>query len=406
MKPLEGITIVELGVYVAVPNATRQLSDWGATVIKVESPTGEKGRWGGGAVNMPIKPDCNPYFAISNSGKEMVCLDLKTQDGLNILYDLLSKADVFASNFRYGSLVRLGLDYETLHARFPKLVCAYFNGYGFEGPEKDRPGYDMTAFWSKAGILNHIREPEVVPHIPPGGIGDTAAASNLAAGILAALIHRDKTGEGQQVTSSLLAAGVWCNAVQITAGQDRDQNDGLQPLRSPISYKQWRNPFYHIYECADGKVFYLLGGGGLKMHATLKAIGLGELTEDPRFADFATMKKNSGELYDRMIELFKTKTSQEWFKIFNDLDAPCEILSTNCDVSVDEQVWANNFMTHMTCPNGYVYAIPNSPVDFSSMEKTQTQHAHYVGQDTAKVLAEFGYTEEQIQDLKDRAVIK
>ena len=406
MKPLEGITIVELGVYVAVPNATRQLSDWGAKVIKVESPTGERGRVGGAPLNLPIKPDCNPYFCISNSGKEMVCLDLKNPDGLAVMENLLKKADVFASNFRYGSLERMGLDYESLHKRFPKLVCAYFNGYGFEGPEKDRPGYDTTAFWSKAGILNHIREPGVVPHTPPGGIGDTAAASNMAAGILAALIHRDKTGKGTCVTSSLLAAGIWCNAVQITAGQDRQKNDGNEPIRAPISYKQWKNPFSHIYECKDGKMFYLIGGGGAKLHTTLKTIGLGDLTDDPRYADYRSMRQNSGPLYARMIELFKTKTAQEWLEIFDSLDAPCEILLSNYDVSTDEQVLANEYLANVTCPNGYEYLIPNSPVRFSCMEKPQTLHAHAIGEDTHKVLADLGYTMAQIQDLTDRGIIR
>lgn len=404
MKPLEGLKVVELGMYVAAPGVSRLLGDWGAEVIKIESPKGDSCRYSGAQVRMPTKPDCNLTFSIANSGKKMLSLDLKTPDGMDIMRKLLSETDIFLSNTRYGGLTRLGLDYETLHKTHPHLICCYINGYGFEGEEKDKPGFDLTSFWSKSGILNAMRDPENTPRFPPPGIGDLATANVAAAGILAALYQRSRTGEGTKVSTSLMATGVWSNYSHITAGQDRPKQDTLKPLHAPEPYKEWRNPFYHVYKCKDERLFFLLGGSYSKLPLSLHAMGLDDLVGDPRYKDHVTMRANSFELYDRMIEAFAQKTADEWVQIFTELDVSFEVLAGNWEVSKDPQVWANGCLNYMECPNGDTYIVPTTPVDFAGAERTPTRHAGTVGCDTREILASLGYTPEQIEDYLQRGV--
>ena len=404
MQPLEGLKVVELGVYVAIPGVSRLLGDWGAEVIKIEAPKGDAARYTGATLNLPANAMCNPTFSLANSGKKLIGLDLKTPEGMEVMEKLLADADIFLSNIRYGGLTRLGLDYESLHKRYPRLICGYINGYGFEGPEKNKAGFDMTSFWAKSGILNAMRDPEKAPRFPPPGIGDTATANVVTAGILAAVIRRYQTGEGSMVSSSLMAAGIWSNYSHVTAGQDRKAPDTRQPFLTPYPFKQWRNPFYHIYKCKDDRMFFLLGGSYQKLPVTLKSLGLDDLVEDPRYASHAAMIKNSDYLYDRMIETFVQKTAAEWDEILTPLDISFEILATNGEVTKDEQAWINGCLTHMECPDGSDYIVPNTPVDFSDAEKTQTRHVGGVGTHTREILESLGYTPEQIRELLEKGI--
>lgn len=404
MKPLEGLKVVELGMYIAVPGVSRLMADWGAEVIKVEAPAGDKNRYAGLQARLPARPDCNPTFSIANSGKKLISLNLKTPEGMEVMEKLLADADIFLSNTRYGGLTRLGLDYESLHSRFPKLICCYINGYGFEGSETDKQGFDLTCFWAKTGILNAMRDPENIPRFPPPAIGDLSTASVATAGVLAAVYRRSITGEGSKVSTSLMATGIWSNYSHIISGQDRPEQDPNKPMHTPEHFKEWRNPFYHIYRCKDGRLFFILGGSYSKLPLTLRALGLDDLVDDPRYANHYTMKENSGPLYDRMIEVFAQKTAQEWVQILEPLDIPFEVLAQNHEVSQDPQVWDNGCLTHMECPNGSTYVVPNTPVEFSDMERAQTRHAGTLGCDTRAVLTSLGYTPEQIEDLLQREI--
>ena len=404
MKPLEGLKVVELGMYIAGPGITRLLGDWGAEVIKVESPKGDNSRFSGIQARLPVKPECNPLFSVVNSGKKMISLDLKTPDGMEIMKKLLADADIFVSNNRYGGLSRLGLDYERLHSRYPRLICCYLNGYGFEGPEKDKSGYDLTSFWSKAGILNAMRHPGEAPRLPPPGIGDQATSYIAAAGVLAAVYQRSMTGEGSKVSTSLMATAVWSNYNHIIIGQDRPEQDPYESVHMPEPFKAWKNPFYHVYKCKDERLLFLLGGSYGKLHETLRILGLDDLVEDPRYKDHWTMRENTDYLYDRMIEVFQTKTAAQWVEILTPLDIALEVLAENWEVSKDPQVWANGCLSYMECPNGSTYIMPTTPVEFSGMERTQTRHAGKLGCDTRELLAALGYSQTQIEDLLQRGV--
>ena len=407
MKPLEGLKVIELGMYVSTPGVTRLFADWGAEVIKVESLGGDAARkLGGSYLRLPMDPDCCPTFTLPNSGKKMISLDLKSPEGMAVMEKLLAQADIFVSNTRYGGLTRLGLDYESLHTRYPRLICGYINGYGFEGPEKNNPGFDMTCFWARSGILNALREPENAPKFPPAGIGDTATSAMLAAGVLAAVIKRYQTGEGTKVTTSLLGTGIWCNYSHVAAGQERSFHEGEEPFLTPYPYKEWRNPFYHIYKCKDGRMFFLLGGGFKKITMSLNAMGFPELATDPRFVDHKTMTGYSDYLYDRFTERFLQEDSQYWAKLFTELDAPFEILTSNAEVSQDPQAWANNYLENVEFRNGDTMVMPVCPIEMDSVGPIKTKPAPYIGADTDEVAAALGYTAEQIAEMKASGAIK
>ena len=406
MQPLQGLKVVELGVYLAGPGVSRLLGDWGAEVVKIEAAKGDGARYSGAQVRLPILPDCNVTFSIINSGKKLISLDLKTPEGMEIMHKLLAEADIFISNTRYGGLTRLGLDYESLHKIYPRLICCYINGYGFEGPEQGKAGFDLTSFWAKSGILNAMRDPGNPPRFPPPGIGDISTSFAATAGVLAALHQRTVTGEGTKVSTSLMATAIWSNYSHIAAEQDRPEGDTRKPLRAPEPFKDWKNPFYHIYKCKDGRLFFLLGGSYSKLPLSFKAMGFDDLIDDPRYTNHRLMQENSSELYDRMIEVFATKTADEWATIFTELDVSFEILAESHEVSNDPQAWANGCLTRMECPNGSTYVVSNTPVDFAGAERAQTRHSGRIGCDTREVLASLGYTQEQIEDLLAREIAK
>ena len=196
MRPLDGIRVVDFSTYVAVPTAARILSDWGAEVIKVEAPSGDLMRAFAKDQGVPCTDEENPIFAMNNSGKKLLGVDLKAEEGMKILMELLETADVFCTNVRLRAIEKLGLDYETLHKRFPKLVYLHFNGFGYDGPEAARPGFDATAFWGMTGIAVDWPNQGSTPLRHSPAFGDMVCAFSILSAMLGGIIHRDRTGEG------------------------------------------------------------------------------------------------------------------------------------------------------------------------------------------------------------------
>ena len=177
--PLEGIRVVELATVVAAPTAGRMLCAYGAEVIKVETAIGDEMRRAGEFEMVICEDDKNPLFTIQNSGKTLTSINLKNPDGKEAFLRLLDTADVFLTNVRAASLGRLGLDYETLHERFPQLIYAHFSGFGPKGPAANNPGFDSTAFWLRTGPLADWQAPGSFPFTPTYAFGDMATSSVL-----------------------------------------------------------------------------------------------------------------------------------------------------------------------------------------------------------------------------------
>ena len=209
MKPMEGIKVIELSTMLAGPMTARVLAEWGADVIKVETLNGDAWRKQAGTTLSPCTETANPNFDVQNLNKRFVSLNLRTEAGHAAMMKLLETADVFVTNFREQALEGMGLAYEQLKDRFPRLVHAAVLGYGSEGPDKDRPGYDYTTFFSRTGMMADLPPAGAGPLVPIGGIGDHSVAVAMLGGIAAALFRRERTGLGDKVDVSLYQSGIF-----------------------------------------------------------------------------------------------------------------------------------------------------------------------------------------------------
>ena len=266
--PMEGVRVVELGVFVVGPSAAAVLADWGADVIKIESPDGDPNRaW---------TTDCNPAFELDNRGKLSVMLDLKNPAGLAIAHELLADADVFVTNLRPGALESLGLDHDAIVARYPRLVYASITGYGLNGPDQGRASYDGGAFWSRAGVLAAMTPAGAEFPQPPGGGGDHVTSMTAVAGIAAALVARQRTGQGQHVTTSLFRAGIFMMGFDV--------NMALAPRRGGPAAIEARGaqPVVQLLPC-EGRAMAVPACASSRIDTGLsvaRALGLSEMLED------------------------------------------------------------------------------------------------------------------------------
>jgi len=401
MRPLDGIRVVDLSTYVAVPTAARILSDWGAEVIKIEAPSGDLMRVYGSNQALPITEEENPMFSMPNSGKKLMGVDLKTAEGMGILMKLLETADVFCTNVRLGSINRMGLDYASLHQRFPQLIYLHFNGFGYEGPEAARPGFDATAFWGMTGMAVDWPDRGNAPLRPGPAFGDMVCAFSILSAILGGIIHRGNTGEGLRLTTSLLANGLWCNFAQLIIAQDR-----YNTVEFPREVDSERNALSCAYQCKNGRWILLQASNTpQKLRDCLTALELEQYLADPRFSDWDRMMTHYREMYRIVTEQMKLRDSDDWAQRLIDADVPYMVMGTTNEASKCEQAWINGYLARVRCANGSEYIAPNSPVTFYGCERVETRQVGAIGSHTREVLARLGYSDEEIDELSGRGVI-
>jgi crotonobetainyl-CoA:carnitine CoA-transferase CaiB-like acyl-CoA transferase len=252
---LGGLRVVEMGVWVAAPAAAGLLADWGADVVKIEAPQGDPMRDAFGAIaGLPVPS--SPPFDLDNRGKRSVVLDLRDAGARAVARRLAGAADVFVTNFRADALARLGLDHGSLAADYPRLVYAHVTGYGQDGPDRDRAGYDVGSFWARSGIAQLLAPAGGEPVGSRGGFGDHVTALTCVGGILAALLARERTGAGQLVDAALLRAGVY------TIGWDISTQLDFGLALSAGSRSESIAPMVTSYRAADGRWLWLLGVEG------------------------------------------------------------------------------------------------------------------------------------------------
>ena len=290
--PMEGIKVVELGVWVAGPAAGGILADWGADVVKIEPPNGDPARMFGRMLG--IEDGVSPPFEMDNRGKRSIVLDLTTDDGRSTALELLSDADVFLTNVRPGALRRVGLDFETVADRNPRLVYGLITGYGESGPDADRAAYDVAAFWARAGLAHLLTRPGDTPPFQRGGMGDHTAGMTLAAAVCAALVARARTGTGQLVSTSLYRQGAYTVSF--------DLNTFLM-TGHPIAIGQREsmgNPCMNNYAAGDGRRFWIVGlQGDRHWPALCRAVGRPEWLTDSRFDDRAIPRRERRRTHRR-----------------------------------------------------------------------------------------------------------
>src|SRR3954451_8902694 len=290
--PMEGIRVVEVGLWVAGPAASAVLGDWGADVIKIEPPDGDPFR---GLLSAFGGDGSSPPFERDNRNKRSVGLNLSTPEGQRVAAQLVDDADVFVTNARAVALQRAGLDYETVAARNPRLVYASVSGYGLDGDDRDRAAYDVGAFWSRAGVAAALTPDGVDLPYQRGGMGDHMAGMAAAGAVAAALLARERTGEGQLVSTSLMRIGLYMIGWDISMALRM----GLPVV--PMTVKSPPNPLINAYTAGDGRRFWMLGlQADRHWPDVLRAVGHPEWAEDERFSTIAARFMNSAELVDAL----------------------------------------------------------------------------------------------------------
>ena len=383
--PLDGVTVVEFAVALAAPSAAAILSDWGASVVKVEPLTGDPQRGN----------TANSYFSQDNRAKRSIALDVGSDEGRDVLLTLVDRADVFLTNIRPAGLARLRMDGESLIERNPRLVYGQLTGYGAAGPAADRPGYDIGAFWSRSGVAGALVGTDEPPIQRPA-MGDHTTGLALVAAITAALFDRERTGRGRIVSTSLVRAGSYVISSDLAAHVNGESPEA--GLRRALY-----NPLLGCYRAGDGRWFFLLGLEATRHWPNVaRAVGRPELINDERFADFMSLIVNAADVIAVLDEEFAKRPLDDWARVFDEHDVWWDPVQSFAEVAADPIMRAAGVFRPM---EGDRTAIAG-PADVGACEPDAiVGAAPELGQHTEEILLGLGHDWDTISALKAAGVI-
>ena len=387
--PLSGVKVIDLSHVMAGPACTLLLADMGADVVKVEKIPG-----GDDAHRMlpPAIGDESAAFLMMNRNKRGMAVDLKTEAGRKALLRVLEDADVLVENYRRGTMERMGLGYETLHARNPRLIYCTISGFGRTGPYADRGGFDLVA-QGMSGLMSITGEGPGRPPVKVGSpITDITAGILACVGILAALYSRASTGKGQLVDTSLFEAGImhtyWQSAICFATGTPPGAMGSAHPLNAP----------YQAFRTADGWI--TVGAANqTNWERLLDALGAQELGNDPRFALNAGRMGHLPELTVELTRYFERASSAEWLTRLEKAGVPAGPVLDVKQMHSDPQALARKMIVETTHPTaGKVKGI-GLPIKFSETPGNMTRPAPKFGQHTRDVLREHGFSDAEIDEM-------
>jgi crotonobetainyl-CoA:carnitine CoA-transferase CaiB-like acyl-CoA transferase len=395
MKPLEGIRVLEVAMYGFVPSAGAVLADWGAEVIKVEhAVTGDPQRGLRQTGMYKVEGDPNPNIEHANRGKRSLGLDMSKPEGLDVLHGLVRRADVFLTSFLPDSRQKLKIDVDDIRAVNPRIIYARGSALGPRGLESDKGGYDMTAFWCRASTAVSITPAGMSGLInpPSPAYGDTISGTNLAGGIAAALLRRERTGEASIVDVSLLGSGLWAMGQAIAVSLHLNKAWAAPAMGTHASVT---NPLSGLYATADGRYLSLVMLQPGKFWADVcRHLDRPELADDPRFASAELIGANTEAAVALLKETIATRTLAEWAERFATLSGPWAPVQDTLQLADDGQIRANEYLR----PAGELKLV-SSPVQFDVQAPDLVAAPAFAAQ-TDEILQELGLDWDRILALK------
>jgi formyl-CoA transferase len=391
-----GLKVVDLSSFVAGPGAAVILSDFGADVIKVEPPTGEIWRNGNKFAPQPIAKDAYQWH-LSNRNKRGLALDLKSPDAGKVLERLVKWADVMIVNTPHPARKKLKLEYEDVVQWNPRLIYADLTGYGEKGADANLPGFDLTAYWSRSGMLAVTRDAGAPPTWPFSGTGDNPTAVVLFGAIVMGLYRRERTGKGSYVTSSLLASGAWSAGVALSAALTGARL-ALHDRTNPPSVVT------NVYKSSDG-TWFLLALTPDKVPALLAAIGHADVLKDPRFADSQNLVANRPQLTAIADEIFGSQPMSHWREVFDKAHLVYGLVKDPSDVIKDPQLQENGIVVPIEGAGGNLKFTVSNPIQVHGVDKVPAKRAPELGEHNQQVLEQLGFTADQIEGLRANGAV-
>src|SRR5712675_2466235 len=387
-----GLKVVDLASFIAGPAAAVILSDFGAEVIKVEPPKGELWRI---AHKIPPQPMAKDAYAwhLSNRNKRGLALDLKSPGAAAVMERLVRWADVLIVNTPHPARKKLHLEYEDVVQWNPRLIYADVTGFGEKGPDAELPGFDITAYWARSGLLSMTRDAGAPPTWPVAGSGDNATAVGLYGAIVTALYRRERTGKGSYVTTSLLAEGVWSASVSIQAALCEAQ------FFAPHDRKNPANAALNVYRASDGAWFVLIVTPD-KLAVLAKAVGRADLLTDARFSDPPKLIQNMPQLTAILDEVFSSQSMAHWYEVFNGVHVTFGAVRGPQEVINDPQLQANDIIVPLNGAGGKLTSTISSPLQVHGVAKVPAQRAPKIGEHNDEVLRQLGFSATEIDGLR------
>lgn len=396
---LHGLKVIEMATYIAAPAASAILADWGADVIKIEPLSGCSIRRFYATAMRDEYPD-NAVFDLDNRGKRAMAINTSDPQGRELVRHLITDADVFLTNVRPSQLEEQGLDYARLSQINPKLVYASVTGFGLEGPERDKPGFDSASFWAKSGLAWLMTPKGGSPDPLRTGVGDHVTGISTAAGILAAIIHAQKTGKGQLVESSLLRSATYIMGSDLATYLRYQRVASTRPREAAYA------PISNFYQSQDGKwIFIQARPGEPEWPAVCRIIGRPELADDPLYATPQVRRKNAEGVIALLDTAFGTMSFETLCAALEKEAVVFSPVQNFDQIMSDPQAEAAGVFVDQPNGRGDSYQAPASPIRFNDFDSGPKGAAPKLGADTRSVLNAIGYDDEAIDNLRDQGVI-
>ncbi|HXP40960.1 MAG TPA: CoA transferase [Candidatus Acidoferrales bacterium] len=393
-----GLKVVDMASFLAGPGAATVLSDFGADVIKVEPPgIGDPHRM---TYKIPPNPSAKENYGwhLSNRNKRGMALDLKSPHAREVVERLVKWADVFVINFPNPVRKRLKVTYEDLAPWNPRLIYADVTGYGDVGPDADLPGFDITAYWARSGLLAMTRDAGAPPTLPVPASGDHATAIGLYSAIVTGLYRRERTGKGSHVTTSLIGEGIWSSAMSIQAALCGAKFFPLHDRKNPP------NAIFNVYQTSDDH-WFLIVVQAKDWAALATGIGHPELLLDARFVDDATRAANSAKLAEILDSVFTSEPLAHWREVLDRARITYGIVRSPAECITDPQVLANDIIVPIEGGDEHLKLTVSSPLKIHGVQKVTARRAPELGEHNEELLKQLGFTDDDIDGFRANGAI-